>query len=267
MDNTADLENKIMSVKDMSVSINDVNILDRISFDINRNEFISIIGANGSGKTTLLKTLCRIIPEFDGEIFIKGKLLTEYDLKELARIQSYVSQLNTSTTFTVFEFVLMSRYPYFNAFSSVDRIDIDKVNRSLELTETLDLSERMMSALSGGERQRVIIASAIVQDSEIILLDEPTTYLDPKYRYEVNELIYKLHKNLEITVLNVTHDINEAIKYSNRIISLKRGRLISDENIHSFLQSGNEILGSIFDTKFTSAKVTGNRNFPIFYNG
>ncbi len=257
---------KVISVNNLFVSLGDKEILTNISFNVYSNEFISIIGANGSGKTTLLKTLCRIVEKFEGEIYIKGKLLTEYQLKKLVKIQSYVSQVNITTNFTVFEFVLMSRYSYFHAFSSVSRIDVDKVNRSLELTETLGLKDRMMSTLSGGERQRVIIASAIVQDSQIILLDEPTTYLDPKYRHEINELIYKLHKNLDITVINVTHDINEAVKYSDRIICLKNGTLISDNKISFFLERGTELLANVFDMNFTSVTLKQNNNIPIFIN-
>ena len=124
-------KDKAISVENLSVSIGDKNIISEVSFDIHTNEFVSIIGANGSGKTTLLKTLCKIIKDFEGNIFIKGKLLSEYQLKKLARIQSYVSQINILSSYTVSEFVLMSRYSYFNAFTPVSRIDLDKVNRSL----------------------------------------------------------------------------------------------------------------------------------------
>lgn len=266
LNNITQEKEKAISVENLSVSIEGKNIISEISFDIFTNEFVSILGANGSGKTTLLKTLCKIVKDFEGNIFINGKLLKEYQLKKLTIIQSYVSQKNILSSNTVSEFVLMSRYSYFNAFTPVSRIDLDKVNRCLELTNTLDLSDRIMSTLSEGERQRVLIASAIVQDSEIILLDEPTIHLDSKHRHEINELIYKLYKNFEITIINVTNDINEAIKYSDRIICLKNGKISSDEDISFFINNGSEILSNVFDINFTKVILEENNNLPIFIN-
>lgn len=250
MVNNLNKSNKIISVTNLYLNFGKKEILKNISFDIWAGEYISIIGGNGSGKSTLIKTLCRINNNYSGEIAVWNRPLEEYKQAELARKISYVAQFNSIPGYSVFEFVMMSRYSYFSPFSSVSKEDLDCVNNSLNITNISELATRKMFTLSGGERQRVIIASAIAQNSSIILLDEPTTYLDPKYQDEIHEIIYKINKeqSTPITIVNVTHDINAAIKFSDRILALKNGCLIFKDTPAELLTSNT--LKTIYDKDF-----------------
>jgi len=221
------MENTAIEMEHFSFSVNGHEILRDISFTIREGEFVSIIGPNGAGKTTLLKCLDRIHISGRGKIRIAGKLLNAYSQRHLARCVCYVPQADGNIPpFTVFEYVMMGRYPYLSPFSPPTNADKAAVALALDLTDTTQFAHRFLSTLSGGERQRVYIAAALAQEAGILLLDEPATFLDPVHQNEIYRLLYRINYEHGATILSVTHDINIAALISHRILALKNGSII-----------------------------------------
>ena len=238
-----------VEVRNLSYSIRGKNILSDISLSVSGGEYVSLIGPNGAGKTTLLQCINRMYDGGTGEIFLNGRSLHEYSRRDIARAVSYVPQNDgRQFPFTVFDFVMMGRYAYMQAFSSPSSDDRDAVHDALSLTGTELFKDRLVPTLSGGERQKVLIAAAVAQATPIMLLDEPTTFLDPKHEADIQDMLIKIHRERNITILSVTHDINSAALVSNRIIALKNGTIafcgISQELMC------DTVLQSIYDYSF-----------------
>lgn len=249
---------KLISIENICVDINGKNIISDISFYIDEGEYFSIIGPNGAGKSTLLKSMCRIIDHTSGEIIISDLNIRSITQKELAKKITYVTQTPIVNDYSVYDFIMFSRYPYFSSFTSISSEDKKKVRESMEITHLEEFSNRKLRTLSGGERQRVNIAAAIAQDTKIILFDEPGTFLDPFYDQQISELISNINKNLKITVVNVTHNINKALLYSDRIAAMKNGGLKFLENTYELR---TEQISDLYDTEFIDIQhpITKNR--------
>ena len=199
-----------------------------ISFQVRKGELLGILGANGSGKTTLLKLGNGLLRPKSGEIFLKGRPLSSYSRIELAREIAMVPQeTHFHFAFSVMEVVLMGRFPYLGRFQFEGKIDMKIAREALRATHSLDLVNRSIHELSGGERQRVVIARALAQEPSLMLLDEPTAFLDLKFKKEIFELISTLVHSRGISVVVVSHDIDLAAKYCDRIGMLKRGEMVS----------------------------------------
>ncbi|MBN2383405.1 ABC transporter ATP-binding protein [bacterium] len=234
---------------DFCFSYNGLTILDHLSFEVRSGDFLTVIGSNGAGKTTLLKCLLRIESGSSGQITIAGKALSDYSQKELATLLSYVPQsAEVMAPFSVYEFVMMGRYPYARPFVSVSRADREAVERALIQTGSEQLSDRLLRTLSGGERQKVIIAAALAQGARVMLLDEPTTFLDPKHQVEIYNLLVQLNRVEGITIISVTHDVTTALMIGQRILALKGGRILYDGPAAALHES--EILTNLFETPF-----------------
>ncbi|MFC1561281.1 ABC transporter ATP-binding protein [Candidatus Latescibacterota bacterium] len=247
------MDTTLIKIEYYSFSIDNNTILRDISLEVNEGEYLSIIGPNGAGKTTLLKCLMRIYTGGKGSITLAGKSLNSYKQKELAMLLSYVPQSDgRRLDFTVYEFVMMGRYPYLNPFTSVKKEDKTAVSEALASTETEHLSDRHLDTLSGGERQNVFIAAAIAQGSRILLLDEPTTFLDPKHQTDIHKTLKRVNRERGITIVSVTHDINSAALLSNRVIILKEGAVAFSGSSSEIMC--NEVLEGIYDKKFLFVK-------------
>jgi len=225
-------------------------ILNAVSLHVEPGDYLTIIGPNGAGKTTLLKCLIRIYTGSKDSIFFKGKSLGHYTQKQLARHISYVSQNSDGfNPFTVEEFLFMARYPHLSPFSSVTADDKKMVAHALQLTGTELLAHRPIASLSGGERQTVLIAAAFAQGATTMLLDEPTTFLDPKHEADIYRILAHLNRDLGITIIAVTHDINNAVLNSHRTMILKQGTVLFAGNSSDIMQ--NRLLEQAFDRSFT----------------
>lgn len=201
--------------------------LRNLSFNVEKGKFISIIGPNGSGKSTLLKNLNHIYRPWEGKIMVEGIDINKLRVKELARKIALVPQDTVvDYEFTVEDIVLMGRHPYKGRFQREDENDYKIVKEALELTNTLELKDSVITEISGGERQRVIIAKALAQNPSIILLDEPTSHLDINHQIEILNLLKKLNEEKGTTIVLVIHDINLATRYSDEIIMLHEGKII-----------------------------------------
>lgn len=201
-------------------------VLKDISCKITKGEFVGIIGPNGAGKTTLLKIIDCILKPQEGEIWINGISGKNLKRNNLAKIIAVVAQDSQMIfPFSVHEIVLMGRAPHLNKWRFEGETDFRIARQAMEMTDTLHLINRSMFALSGGERQRVLIARALAQEPQIMLLDEPTTFLDIKHQIDFFDLIKTLNKNRALTVIAITHDINLASLYCDRIVLLQNGHI------------------------------------------
>jgi len=201
-------------VKDLSVHIPDKKIT-------------TIIGPNGCGKSTLLKAMTRIISPQVGAVLLDGKDISKENTKLLAKKMAILPQTPESTSgLTVGELVSYGRFPYQKGLGRLTKKDIDVIDWALEVTGTADYKFRPVDALSGGQRQRVWIAMALAQETEIIFLDEPTTYLDLAHQLEVLELLEKLNAEQGRTIVMVLHDLNQAARFAHYIIALKDGQIV-----------------------------------------
>jgi len=246
------MNSPIIEVKNYSLKIAQNEILRDISFTVCEGEYLSIIGPNGAGKTTMLKCINRILHGGVGVIKLKGRLIDGYSQKEMAKLVSYVPQASGHPPpFTVSEFVTMGRYPHLSPFSSISEYDKEAIHEALLLTNTECFGERFLDTLSGGERQKVFISAALAQGAKIILLDEPTTFLDPKHHDDINSTLSRINKS-GVTIVSVTHDINSALLLSKRIVAIKKGALCFFGSPQEIIK--NEVLDKVYEKKFLFVK-------------
>ena len=220
-------ENKpAMEVRNLSFAYGKNRVLKDISFRIKEGDITTIMGANGCGKTTLFSLMTRNLYPRRGDIFLKGKNIQNLGLKEFARRVSIVHQYNTSSDdITVERLVSFGRTPHMKMMRGRSEEDERLIRWAMEVTNILKYRDREVSRLSGGQRQRVWIAMALAQNTKILFLDEPTTYLDIRYQIEILKLVKKLNQEYGITIIMVLHDMNQAIHFSDRIIGLKEGEV------------------------------------------
>jgi iron complex transport system ATP-binding protein len=216
--------NWVIEIRGFSFSVGKKQILRDVSFAVAKGEYLSIVGPNGAGKTTLLKCIDRILTGGTGEIRVRGRALESYRQRELAKLLSYVPQADgRGCSYTVEQFVLMGRYPYLSPFLAIGREDRQAVRETLELTETTQFADRLLDTLSGGERQKVYVAAALAQGAGVMLLDEPTTFLDYRHQAEIEALLVRANRQSGVTMVAVTHDVNRAALLSDRIVALREG--------------------------------------------
>ncbi|WP_108141748.1 ABC transporter ATP-binding protein [Halanaerobium saccharolyticum] len=203
-------------------------ILKGIDLEIEAGSFIGIIGPNASGKSTLLKNISSSLKSDSGTVYLDSKLLNDYSSIELARKMAVVPQ-NTEVNFNfnVYDIIMMGRHPYQKRWSGVNKKDKKIVKEVMEVTDTLKLRSKSINELSGGERQRVIIARALAQKPDVLLLDEPTSSLDINYQGEIYDLLNYLNQELNLTIITVSHDLNLTAQYCEELILLKEGRIFA----------------------------------------
>jgi len=201
-------------------------VLQGVSFRVEKGEFVGLIGPNGSGKTTLLKILYRLLTPQTGEILFKGFPLKKMDRADIARRMAIVAQeTHLLFPFSVLETVLMGRSPYLGHLMFESEKDVEIAKKAMEWTKILPFSERPMDEISGGERKRVFIARALAQESEVILMDEPTASLDIQHEIDFLDLILTLNRERGLTLIMASHDINIASEFCDRLILLQGGRI------------------------------------------
>jgi len=233
-------------------------VLNDISFDVKPGECVGILGNNGVGKSTLITCICRIRTPNSGSVFINGCEIYNMTRNEMARQISYVAQKNEINQMTVFDSVLLGRKPYMRLSVSNNDINICE-----EIIKKIGISEfklRYVNELSGGEQQKVMLARALVQQPKLLLLDEPTSNLDPKNQYEMLALVKKMAIESSTSVLIVLHDINLALRYCDRFLFLKSGRVhcYGDESIVT-----REVISDVYGVDSVVAQVEGRKVIVI----
>ncbi|WP_461207161.1 ABC transporter ATP-binding protein [Clostridium sp. DL1XJH146] len=220
------IKNSHILIDNLSFSYSNQNILDKISFEIEKGEFCSIIGPNGSGKTTLLKNISKSITPKKDTIFIENEDVIKINRKDIARKMALVPQ-NTyiDFEFSVLDVVLMGRTPYLNRFEGEKKEDFNIAKEAMIKTNVWNLKDKSISKISGGEMQRVLIARALTQETSILLLDEPVSHLDMNHQIELMDTLKLLNEKENKTIVVVLHDLNIAVQYSNKVILLNNGMI------------------------------------------
>jgi iron complex transport system ATP-binding protein len=204
-------------------------VLHALSLDVAEGEVVALVGPNGSGKSTLLRVLGRVLKPRAGVVYLDGRAMREWPTREVARRLALLPQGPTlSADLTVEELVRMGRSPHQGILGLPTREDEDAVENAIRETSIGALVGRHVATLSGGERQRVWLAMALAQQPRILLLDEPTTFLDLNHQLEVLDLIRYLNRQHGLTVVMVLHDLNQAARYAGRIIVLRNGQIYTD---------------------------------------
>lgn len=233
-------------------------VLRNIDLEIPRGSFVGILGPNGSGKTTLLKNICSILNPSKGKILVNNKNVSNIKYKELAKIIAVVHQTSEiQFEFSVFDVVLMGRFPYLSRFQSESKKDIDIAKEAMLSTGTWELRDKSINEISGGERQRVMIARALTQQPEILILDEPISHLDIKYQMGILDLCKKLNTQNKLTVITTLHDINLAGRYSDYIILLDKGKIKVMDTPERVLTQEN--ISNVYDIKVDVLKRNGDK--------
>ncbi|MEK4698669.1 ABC transporter ATP-binding protein [Solibacillus sp. FSL R7-0668] len=219
-----------MEIKQVVVSYDGTTKhLDSVSTQFPKGKVTTIIGPNGCGKSTLLNVMSRNHKPFAGQAMLENRDLVEFKPKEFAKKFAIVYQQNDiPQDLTVEKLVMYGRMPYSSLFQKKTAEDDEAVTWALSCTKLLEKRGKDLSALSGGERQRVWIAMALAQKSEMLCLDEPTTYLDIYYQLELLELVKHLNEQYGLTIVMVLHDINQALRYSDHIVLMKSGTIVAE---------------------------------------
>jgi iron complex transport system ATP-binding protein len=240
----------IIQLDRLTVRIDGTAILQDVSVALDRGQMLTVIGPNGAGKSTLIRCLDGLLTPTEGAIRVSGRPLESYSRRDLARVVSYVPQATTpAVQFSVETFVEMGRYPQLGSWASLRAEDVDAVKSALMMTETDHLAERSMASLSGGERQRVFVAAALAQGGSVLLLDEPTTFLDYRHQVQIVDLLDRLHNERGMTIVAATHDLNRMVAASDRVLALREGRAVFDGPADRVIDADR--LVAIYDTSFT----------------
>ena len=222
-------------------------VLRGVSLGVREGEVVGVIGPNGSGKTTLVRGATRVIDPGEGAIHLLGRPLALYDRQELARTAAVVPQEGTPLfPFTVLETVLMGRAPWLRPFAFEGEEDLRAAREALGAVEGSDLAERDLAELSGGERQRVIVARALAQGTRVLLADEPTAHLDLRHAVAIFRLLRALAAERSLAVMVVTHDVNLAALFGDRLVLLCGGRVLAEGTPREVLRA--DLLAEAFGT-------------------
>lgn len=217
-----------------------VAILQGVSIELRESEFAGVIGPNGSGKTTLLRSMSRVLPPMSGSVSLDGRDIYSIPARDFARRVAVVPQDTlVAFDFSVLEIVLMGRSPRLGRFAVEGQRDVDIALEALARTGTAHLKDRQINALSGGERQRVMVARALAQEPEVLLLDEPTSHLDISFQFEIMDLVKSLNRERGMTILAGLHDLNLASQYCDRLILIGQGSVQADGSPDEVITADN----------------------------
>ncbi len=219
----------IFHISNLHFRYTSIPILKDLTCDIACGEFVALIGPNGAGKSTFLKVLAGLLRNYEGAVDFSGQLLRVIRARDLAKRIAFVPQeTHMAFPFTAGEIVMMGRLPHRAGGLFDTRRDTDAVREAMELTDTHEFLGKVFAELSGGERQRVVLASALAQQPEVLLLDEPTVYLDLKHQIQFYDILERLNEDRRITIVSATHDVNLAARYARRMIAVRSGSFIAD---------------------------------------
>lgn len=230
----------------VKIGYGDTTIINNLDVEVPDGKVTSIIGPNGCGKSTLLKALSRLLSIKDGAIHLDGQSIHAQSTKEIAKKIAILPQSpEVADGLTVGELVSYGRFPHQKGFGRLTAEDKKEIDWALSVTGTSEFHHRSINDLSGGQRQRVWIAMALAQRTDIIFLDEPTTYLDICHQLEILELVQKLNKEQGCTIVMVLHDINQAIRFSDHLIAMKEGNIVANGTTQEVLTK--DILEKVFN--------------------
>lgn len=239
---------QLISTKGLTFAYNEEPVVKDVSLEFQAGEFTGIIGPNGSGKSTLLKLIGGILPSSPETVFFKNQELSSYRKKELAASIAWIPQeKQMAFSFKVIDIVLMGRHPYLSPLAFEGQDDYRIAEEAMKQTQVLEFAHRSFNEISGGEKQRVMIASAISQKAEVMLLDEPTSALDIKYQIEILSILRQLNEQENKSLILAMHDLHLASKFCKRLVLLKEGRVFCEGPPTEVLKK--EILEEVYQVK------------------
>ena len=246
-----------MEIKNLSYAYTKGHlILNKLNLKVTPGAITTLMGANGSGKSTLLKIMSRQMKPSRGRVLLHGKDIFSYPPKDYARELGIVHQQNRIIgDLKVKDYVSYGRNPYLKPLQKYSAEDMEEIERAMEMTGITELGQREIRTLSGGQKQRVFIAMALAQCSDILLLDEPTTYLDIKYQLEILRLVKKINKERNTTIVMVLHDIMQAINYSHEVIGMYHGKIVYQGDPKEVLNS--RVISKLYGTELELLHVGG----------
>ena len=236
---------ELMALEKISFTYETWLVLKKLSVSIQKQDFVGLIGPNGSGKSTLLKIMGGILKADSGSIQFKKSSVSKINKKLFAQSVSWIPQDHPLVfPFKVSEIVMMGRHPYLSALSFESAKDLDITRQAMETTMTSQFSDRFFNEISGGEKQRVMIASALAQKPEMMLLDEPTSALDLKYQIQILNILKNLNAKHKMTLVIAMHDLNLASQFCNRLVLLSEGKIVRDGTPEQVLEK--DILEQVY---------------------
>lgn len=219
----------MLSTEQLGIAYGELDIVKGLNLEIPEGKVTTIIGPNGCGKSTILKTMSRILDAKTGAVYLDGKAIHKTPTKEIAKKMAILPQTPTAPSgLTVSELVSYGRFPHQSGFGRLTDEDREIVKWAIEVTGMEQFYNRPIEALSGGQRQRVWIAMALAQETDLLLLDEPTTYLDLAHQLEVLQLLEKLNKQQKRTIVMVIHDLNHAARFAHHMVAINKGSIIKE---------------------------------------
>lgn len=258
----------MLAVTQLQVAIGGTRILSEVSVTIGAGERWAVIGQNGAGKSTLVKCMAGLLPASGGEIRLEGQRLAEVGPRQRARRIAYVPQAAGRGVpgFTVVDYVMMGRFPHQGFLAIPSERDRRRVGEALTLTDTDALATRAMNTLSGGELQRVFLAAAVAQESALLLLDEPLSFLDPLHQDIILTALDRIHDRYGTAMVTVTHDVNAALVRSSHILALVAGRVFFAGAAAELRRRAPAVLQEIYSLPFDTAMAgTQTLMVPAFY--
>ena len=229
-----------ISTKNLNISYGNLDIVKDLNLDIPKGKITTIIGSNGCGKSTILKTIARIIQPKSGDIFVNNINIKDQSPKELAKAVAILPQSPQAPSgLTVEELIAYGRFPHQKGFGKMRKEDNDIVTWALQSTGIEEFRDRPIEALSGGQRQRAWIAMALAQQTDILILDEPTTYLDLAHQLEILKLLEELNRKQGTTIVMVIHELNNAARFADHMIGVKKGKVICQGSAEEVMTKEN----------------------------
>jgi iron complex transport system ATP-binding protein len=235
-----------LQARNLRLGYGDAVVIDELDLDVLDGTVTAVIGPNGCGKSTLLRALARLLPARHGHVLLDGRRIDRYPTRDVAKVLGVLPQTPVAPDgLTVADLVARGRHPHQAWYRQWSGDDEAAVAEALDWTGMTEFAERTVDTLSGGQRQRVWISMALAQGTEILLLDEPTTFLDLAHQVDVLDLVERLHREMRRTVVMVLHDLNLAARYAGRLIAMRDGRIVADGAPEDVLTA--ELLRTVFD--------------------
>lgn len=251
------MADSIFTVKDLHFSYGKHEVLKGLNLELHEGTITTLIGANGCGKSTLFNLMTKNLKPDSGAIELSGKNIADIRLKDFAKQAAIVHQYNTAPVdLSVEKLIAYGRTPYHTMGLSPDQNeDEEKIRWAMEITHLMKHKDKSVAELSGGQKQRVWIAMALAQDTKVLFLDEPTTYLDIRYQLQILKLIRQLNREFGITIVMVLHDINQSLHYSDEIVAMKDGKIIAQGLPEEIVTS--ELVESVYDVELSIQNIDG----------